>query len=640
MSIQKSQIPVRRNIFFDLILLLLFLALLEFSATIIMKRLYFQDDLRSDMHPILRFDEDLGYRVRSDLFNADTHKFLVTSKSGNSFLGVISFDKKEGMIRTEQGDLILNRWGFRGPDFENERPPETLRIITLGGSTTAGGYENELTYPRILERMLNFSKNPSQYFQVINAGRWSYTSCDVKVLFERDILSFRPDVVLVMAGGNDAYLLNNPNILNQQDYCYKPNSVLDRFAFYRLFKKKFSPINEAPKMNFEILDKNLGFYKENLRKIVELGQTHNIQVGFVSPPAVYENGVALENLQEFPQLSKMDKTKINYFKKIGLAFNNTMQELASAHKNAFFIDSGISAKTRGKELFFHDDSHANGEGYRVIAYEIYKTLNQKMNLQRPIKPPYEFSKVSPNQLEVEYLKSLFSSYGMEDLSYAGCVTFHNKCTDFEFPGEDRLYTLSVISFTIGSLLLFEEQIEEVGNLLESSIENAIKIKPNFSLLYWVKGELMKALGKQKLSEISFKEAYQLNPALQEISFKEQYRKFRKGYRPNPFMISLKRIIEILKRSPNHIAPYTYFRSLRQKGLNKENLPKNLELYISLYYTSPLLIRSIFEEAINSPLSKEGKETALSLARSLKTMRLEYGFDKIFTDHENQILKNE
>jgi hypothetical protein len=115
-------------------------------------------DLRLDINPFMEFDKDIGYHIRRDPFTKKTKAYPVTLESGNEVPGIISYDSKEGIVRSNRGDILINKWGFRGPYVEKEKPSHIYRIITLGGSTTAGKYENEVTYPRLLEKNVKQSK--------------------------------------------------------------------------------------------------------------------------------------------------------------------------------------------------------------------------------------------------------------------------------------------------------------------------------------------------------------------------------------------------------------------------------------------------------------------------------------------------
>ena len=84
----------------------------------------------------------------------------------------------------------------------------------------------------------------------------------------------------------------------------------------------------------------------------------------------------------------------------------------------------------------------------ILAYGIYKTLNDRLGLNKTSEPPNNYDRISKNQLEVEYLKSLLSSYEIEDLSFSGCVVFHEQCTHKKLKFKNQQYATSVVSLTL------------------------------------------------------------------------------------------------------------------------------------------------------------------------------------------------
>ena len=155
----KLQMEIKKKIvFFSLIVNLLIIVGLELGAGYLLqnKTIYAIPGLIQDKHPFMEFDEDLGYRIRKKVFSRTTYFFPMIEVSSREVVSTkLAFTEQEGIIRNEHGDILINDLGFRGPFFKKKRDPHTFRIVALGGSTTAGMYENELTYPRILERMLN-----------------------------------------------------------------------------------------------------------------------------------------------------------------------------------------------------------------------------------------------------------------------------------------------------------------------------------------------------------------------------------------------------------------------------------------------------------------------------------------------------
>jgi hypothetical protein len=92
----------------------------------------------------------------------------------------------------------INSQGLRGPEFQMEKPANTIRILSLGDSRTFGwGLSDEETYSRRLERSLQAYVGPGKKVEVINAGvnAWSYSQM---LVYFRDFgLRYQPDFVML-----------------------------------------------------------------------------------------------------------------------------------------------------------------------------------------------------------------------------------------------------------------------------------------------------------------------------------------------------------------------------------------------------------------------------------------------------------
>ena len=165
------QTKTKKIIFFTILINSLIFAALEwFSGNLITnKNIYGIIGLMEKHHPFMEYDENLGYRIREAAMDKETKSFpiqlhTVIKGKPNKVISKkiiptkLHFNNNEGIIRNENGDIAINSLGYRGPYFTKKKDSNIFRIVTMGGSTTAGMHENELTYPRILERMLNQSK--------------------------------------------------------------------------------------------------------------------------------------------------------------------------------------------------------------------------------------------------------------------------------------------------------------------------------------------------------------------------------------------------------------------------------------------------------------------------------------------------
>jgi lysophospholipase L1-like esterase len=106
-------------------------------------------------------------------------------------------------------EIQMNNFGFRGEDFQKDKPPQVMRVLTLGASSTFG-YSNrdQETYPYYLQRSLNerIAKEGCRAFksvQVYNFGIPHLQSNENLSLLLSEGLTFQPDIVTFYEGAND-----------------------------------------------------------------------------------------------------------------------------------------------------------------------------------------------------------------------------------------------------------------------------------------------------------------------------------------------------------------------------------------------------------------------------------------------------
>lgn len=98
----------------------------------------------------------------------------------------------------------INSEGFRGEDFTIEKDPNTIRIATLGASSTFGFTSaDEETYPVLLEQVLNSKCHGVRKFEVYNFGAPYLSSADIVRIFQVYVRKYEPDVVTFYEGAND-----------------------------------------------------------------------------------------------------------------------------------------------------------------------------------------------------------------------------------------------------------------------------------------------------------------------------------------------------------------------------------------------------------------------------------------------------
>lgn len=111
------------------------------------------------------------------------------------------------------GGKTVNRHGFIStPDLAVVKPPGTVRIAFLGGSSTAGmGHllSDEETWPWQTIRILR-ERFPDRRIELINAALGGYSSFESFGRLWSRVRFFAPDIIVVYHGWNEMYYFDDP----------------------------------------------------------------------------------------------------------------------------------------------------------------------------------------------------------------------------------------------------------------------------------------------------------------------------------------------------------------------------------------------------------------------------------------------
>jgi len=112
---------------------------------------------------------------------------------------------------TQKDDANINSLGFRGGEFTQNKPDNTLRIFLLGGSQMfgTGATSDETTIPGYIQTYLD-AENYDFTIEVINSGLKGIDSRKELLLLQNMLLNFNPDLVVVYDGLNDLRGENSP----------------------------------------------------------------------------------------------------------------------------------------------------------------------------------------------------------------------------------------------------------------------------------------------------------------------------------------------------------------------------------------------------------------------------------------------
>jgi lysophospholipase L1-like esterase len=121
-----------------------------------------------------------------------------------------------------EGSNFHNEQGYRGKAVPMTRIDNVARVLCLGGSTTYGNgtQDANTTYPAQLEDILRSQLPPSvKDVEVINGGLPLGTTAELLTHYHFKFHYFRPDLVIINTGGNDACVLTNHDYY-QPDYSH------------------------------------------------------------------------------------------------------------------------------------------------------------------------------------------------------------------------------------------------------------------------------------------------------------------------------------------------------------------------------------------------------------------------------------
>lgn len=275
--------------------------------------------------------------------------------------------------KVDRKPVHINTHGTRGRDFAVPKPPQTLRIVSLGDSKTFGwGLTEAETYSGRLEKMLQQHLGTNRQVEVINAGvnAWSYYQ--LFAYFRDYALGYQPDIVLVA----DANLWTQFSDKNDAAFVKKFQSrvrlknFLRRFAlyhyfvevklkdFYARYRTRFIPVDPQQDALFkEQQQKDPGaFFRENLQALCRLSVSNQVQ-----PVLIY-----------IPTLDELNTNQPSTVLQVKTEVSRQWQ--------APLVDLSPDLKPKGQELYLDADPvHLNAAGNALVAQRVFNTLTNLLS---------------------------------------------------------------------------------------------------------------------------------------------------------------------------------------------------------------------------------------------------------------------
>ena len=252
--------------------------------------------------------------------------------------------------RPRPGYRIFNQQGFRGSELPVRKPNNAYWIFTVGDSNTLGWRgERDANWPASLHAFL---RRDSDRFEVVNAGVWGYSTYQGRFRL-KEALAYRPNMVLVSFGSNDAILARVPDHEYVESlWSTRFQQTLKPFRLGRLLTGSAMQLSAlsggAPGHRVSLED-----YRQNLEAMVRMAREQDVQMVLLTRP--YIGPVPLNDR----------------WKTFAPSYNEVTAEIARVHALPL-IDLYHDFKNR--KSFFQDESHFTAEGHERAARIVYRHL--------------------------------------------------------------------------------------------------------------------------------------------------------------------------------------------------------------------------------------------------------------------------
>jgi len=240
--------------------------------------------------------------------------------------------------------LRIETRNIRFEDIKNINP----RIVCFGDSVTFGwNIRYDLSYPYLLGKNLE-GKYPE--VKVINCGVGGNTITDAFARIEKDVLYYKPYLVIINFGLNDG-------MLKRQAGNIQPTA---ESLYYKKDSSYFFP------------QVNISDFDERYRQIINLFKDNNIIVLVLGMSPVTDN---------FPVGQGSDFRKKQ--KDIYLVYNERIRKIAAENTLDFLNIWEIFSSQRVQDEYIQPDGiHPNEAGQDLISESIFKYLNENAILSR------------------------------------------------------------------------------------------------------------------------------------------------------------------------------------------------------------------------------------------------------------------
>ena len=277
--------------------------------------------------------------------------------------------------------IRISAQGFRSPEVEVPRPPRTVRLAFLGGSTTfcAQASSNERTWPHLLVERLGAAR-PDVRFEHLNAGVTGYSVEDSTRAVAARLAAVDPDVIVITHAAKDlaadarALALPRGLVDEPEEGWLERSSVLWMLVKKNLWYQRSLARGADPsgKLDYDPTAVS-GAFRDRLRALVSAARGEAEVVALVTFPILLREGQppdeqlahAAQAFTFTPYLTP-DAIRAGYRE-----YNRVIREVAR-ETGAVLVDD--VDRIPGDREHFHDTVHFTERGYEVQATRVAEAL--------------------------------------------------------------------------------------------------------------------------------------------------------------------------------------------------------------------------------------------------------------------------
>ncbi|MXX96862.1 MAG: SGNH/GDSL hydrolase family protein [Rhodothermaceae bacterium] len=396
--------------------------------------------------------------------------------------------------------------------FLKEKPDSVLRIVTLGGSSTAGyPYPFNSGFPERVAARLR-SIEPTRQVEMINLGMTALSSHVLRDITPH-VLQMKPDIVLIYAGHNEyygAYGAGGPNrrrILTRTLFWFK-KSVL-----FRRFERIISPPNESNRTmmaqsttdvaitrdgpvyaaGIENFEKNLaailrsldragiqtyvGTLVSNLRGQPPLGVNSIANEAWEHGQESWVLGDTTAAMEAFVEAKEYDPIRF----RAPEAMNQVINRLALDH-GVIKVDTESFFADQVSDSLFTDHLHPTAFGYDLIAKAFIRAMEENVNVQG-----LDLGARDPSPLDAAYARLLIARLRLgfpfrEGLTEEEEMRQFEQILEIHRESGSAADSLAALAVTI-QLPIYEALLEARTRNL-AILDTAQALAHTRSLLYW------------------------------------------------------------------------------------------------------------------------------------------------------------